>query len=73
MGHTLNEDLGKQFGASIDMLENAISLCPAGYWDTAKRFWYNAYDCLFFLDYYLTMDQRIFHLLRRSPFQNLRM
>ena len=52
----LKECLWGQFGASIDMLENAISLCPMKYWDTEKKFWYHAYHCLFFLDYYLTME-----------------
>ena len=60
MTNTLKEDLWKQFGASIDMLENAITLCPTGYWDTDKKFWYNAYHCLFFLDYYLTMEPKNF-------------
>ena len=52
----LKESLWKQFGASIDMLENAITICPHEYWDTDRKFWYNAYHCLFFLDYYLSMD-----------------
>jgi hypothetical protein len=60
MNNTLKESLWKQFGASIDMLENAITLCPAGYWDTGKKFWYNAYHCLFFLDYYLAMKPENF-------------
>ncbi|TDB66853.1 DinB family protein [Arundinibacter roseus] len=46
--------LWNQFGASINMLENAILACPADVWDTDKKFWYNAFHCLFFLDYYLT-------------------
>lgn len=56
----MKEGLWKQFGASIDMLENAIMLCPAEQWNTGTRFWYNAYHCLFFLDYYLTMDPKTF-------------
>ena len=56
MDNTLKETLWRQFGASIDMLENAIKLCPTAFWDTEKRFWYNAYHCLFFLDYYLTLE-----------------
>ena len=42
------------------MLENAITLCPTGYWDTDRKFWHNAYHCLFFLDYYLTMEPENF-------------
>ena len=52
----LKESLWKQFGASIDMLENAITICPYEYWNTGRMFWNNAYHCLFFLDYYLSMD-----------------
>lgn len=47
----------RQFGAAIDMLENAIVACPdkgwgdrPGFWE----FWYLAYHTLFFLDYYLS-------------------
>jgi hypothetical protein len=50
----LKESLWKQFGASIDMLKNAISLWPEDRWSTKKKFFYNAYHCLVFLDYYLT-------------------
>ena len=56
MDLVLKETLWNQFGASIDMLENAITLCPDEIWDTEAKFWYNAYHCLFFLDYYLTLD-----------------
>jgi hypothetical protein len=56
MGNSLREDIWNQFGASIDMLENAINACPTADWDTKTKFWYIAYHCLFFLDYYLTLD-----------------
>jgi hypothetical protein len=56
MKNGLKEILWKQFGASIDMLENAISLCTDELWDNDKMFWYNAYHCLFYLDYYLTLE-----------------
>ena len=56
MDPSLKETLWKQFGASIDMLENAIQLCPPGCWDTKTQFWYIAYHCLFYLDYYLTLE-----------------
>lgn len=62
----IKESLWKQFGASIDMLENAIELCPGEFWSTPKKFWYNAYHCLFFLDYYLTMEPVNF--MPPSPF-----
>ncbi|MHA4810755.1 DinB family protein [Flavitalea flava] len=55
----LKESLWKQFGASIDMLENAIILWPEERWYTDgandRRFFYMAYHCLVFLDYYLTI------------------
>ena len=58
--NSIKESLWKQFGASIDMLANAMLLCPADYWDTDKKFWYHAYHCLFFLDYYLTLEPQEF-------------
>jgi hypothetical protein len=56
----LKESLWKQFGASIDMLKNAIILWPEAYWHTHKKFFYNAYHCLVFLDYYLTIPYKTF-------------
>ena len=52
----LKEALWKQFGAAIDMLENAISFCPENLWDNEIKFWHNAFHCLFYLDYYLTLE-----------------
>lgn len=46
----------RQFGAAIDMLENAIHACPEPLWrDRARNpeYWYLVYHTLFFLDYYL--------------------
>lgn len=60
MDKALKESLWKQFGASIDMLENAINRCPDHLWDTEKKFWYNAYHGLFWLDYFLTLDPSTF-------------
>lgn len=50
----LKEFLWSQFGASIDMLRNAIQTWPDKDWETNKRFFFTAYHALFFLDYYLT-------------------
>ena len=50
-----NDLLSSQFGAAIEMLENAIAACPEALWSDASRtpqFWYLAYHTLFFLDYY---------------------
>jgi hypothetical protein len=55
MINTLKESLWKQFGASIDMLKNAVALWPEEQWKDGKKFFYNAYHCLVFLDYYLTI------------------
>ena len=56
----LKEDIWRQFGASIDMLENAIKLCPDNLWNSDKNFWYITYHCLFWLDYYLTLNPEAF-------------
>ena len=50
-------DVWRQFGAAIDMLDNAITACPDAVWDDRSRqpeFWYLAYHTLFFLDLYLS-------------------
>jgi hypothetical protein len=60
MEQEMKQSLWKQFGAAIDMLENAIVYCPADHWDTERKFWYNAYHCLFYLDYYLTLQPQSF-------------
>lgn len=48
--------LWSQFGAAIDMLDNAVVACPASSWGehTGSAFWYVAYHTLFWLDLYLT-------------------
>lgn len=61
MINTLNSELWKQYGAALDMLENALVKCPASLWDDENKFWYNAYHCLFFTDYDLTTDPENFH------------
>lgn len=46
-----------QFGAAIDMLENALLACPDQLWSNRERrpeFWYVVYHTLFFLDLYLS-------------------
>lgn len=54
----------RQFGAAIDMLENALVACPASLWKERlwsdqeqpdyPTFWYLTYHTLFWLDLYLT-------------------
>jgi hypothetical protein len=53
----MNRIVWSQFGAAIDMLENAMRAAPESLWgDRSRRpeFWYVAYHTLFFLDYYLS-------------------
>jgi hypothetical protein len=54
---TWKKVLWPQFGAAIDMLENALVQCPTDLWgDRTRRpeFWYIVYHTLFFLDLYLS-------------------
>ena len=54
----------RQFGASIDMLENAIRACPDTVWgDRTQRpeFWYVVFHTLFYLDLYLSESEVGFH------------
>ena len=61
MDKTLKTELWNQYGAALDMLENAIDKCPDSLWDDENTFWHNAYHCLFFTDYDLTTDPENFH------------
>ncbi len=48
--------LWPQFGAAIDMIENAVTACPDALWSDRSQnpeFWYLAFHALFFLDFYL--------------------
>jgi hypothetical protein len=56
----MSDAVWNQFGASLDMLENAIKLCPDEQWDTPLNFWYSSYHCIFWTDYYLTSDPNKF-------------
>lgn len=65
MDMTWNASIWRQFGAAIDMLDNAVRACPDELWQerlynehTADprfaEFWYIAYHALFWLDFYLS-------------------
>ena len=57
MDTTWKAIIWNQFGAAIDMLENAMLACPDGLWgDRSRRpeYWYVAYHTLFYLDHYLS-------------------
>ncbi len=62
MTEALKDCLWKNFAAAIDMLKNAIAMWPDDRWYTDKRFFYNAYHCAVFLDYYLTLPPIHFFL-----------
>ncbi|MBV7529417.1 DinB family protein [Chitinophaga sp. sic0106] len=51
----LRKSLWNQFGASIDMLTNAISSYPENLWYEQKKFFYISYHVAVFLDYYITI------------------
>jgi len=65
MDMTWNAGIWRQFGAAIDMLDNALRACPDELWQERlyyersvqpefAEFWYVAYHALFWLDYYLS-------------------
>ncbi len=57
MDNNLKEIIWNQFGAAIDMIENAVNLCPNNLWGNRSQqpeFWYLVYHTLFWLDFYLT-------------------
>ncbi|WP_234572201.1 DinB family protein [Rhodohalobacter sp. 614A] len=56
----LKQSLWNQFGASIDMVENAISHYPEELLESNKRLFYNIYHTLIFLDYYMTIPSKDF-------------
>ena len=53
----------QQFGAAIDMLENALTACPEEVWGSrvgSSEFWYIAFHALFYLDLYLSESDQGF-------------
>ena len=65
MNITWRKIIWQQFGAAIDVLDNAVRACPDELWrdrlweDTSRwpgfsQFWYVVYHALFWLDLYLT-------------------
>ena len=57
MDATWRTVLWSQFGAAIDMLENALRACPDELWSDRTQhlqFWYVVYHTLFWLDLYLS-------------------
>jgi hypothetical protein len=65
MDETWRIGIWRQFGAAIDMLDNALRACPDALWGDRlwikpserpeyAQFWYIAYHTLFWLDLYLS-------------------
>src|SRR5688572_14007894 len=64
MDTMLKTSIWQQFGAAIDMLDNALNACPDALWTAALwddpdeprygQFWFVAYHTLFWLDLFLT-------------------
>jgi hypothetical protein len=60
MINILRESLWKQFGACIDMFENAIRHCSDELLTSNKRIFYLIYHNLVFFDYYMTIPPKDF-------------
>lgn len=64
MDTALKASVWRQFGAALDMFDDAITLCPDHLWTTQMwkdpddaaygQFWFIAYHTLFWLDLFLT-------------------
>ena len=66
LDNSIRQSIWSQFGAGLDMLENAIQMCPDQLWVTKLNFWYTSYHCIFWTDYYLTTEPSKFE--RPKPF-----
>ena len=63
MLETIKSLLWQQFGAAIQMLENAMTACPDEVWaseDWQFDFWYNAFHTIFWLDFYSSDSRESF-------------
>ncbi|MBX2991098.1 MAG: DinB family protein [Bacteroidetes bacterium] len=63
MNAEIKEIIWRQFGAAIDMLENAIDACPESLWGKKigfHEFWYIAFHSVFYLDLYLAETDKGF-------------
>lgn len=61
MTETFKKCLWANFGAAIDMLINAIELCPDELWNKERKFFFLAYHTTIFLDFYLSWPVSGFH------------
>ncbi len=53
MEPSINTYIWQQFGAAIDMLENAINACPPDLWNNGSRF--HQFHTIYWTDYYLVI------------------
>jgi len=60
MKDKFKECLWINFAAAIDMLRNAVTLCPDELWQKEKKFFYLTYHTVIFLDYYLSKPVKDF-------------
>ena len=63
MNPEIKKIIWHQFGAAIDMLENAMNACPDENWGDRigfSEFWYIAFHALFYLDLYLSKSDKGF-------------
>ena len=60
MEDKFKECLWVNFAAAIDMLKNAVALCPDELWWQDKKFFYLSYHTTIFLDFYLTKPVKDF-------------
>jgi hypothetical protein len=61
MDTKIKTEIWNQFGAALDMFENALEKCPDSLWNGEDKFWYIAFHTLFYTDYYLDLDPDKFH------------
>lgn len=55
--------ISRQFAAAIQMIQMAIKACPDDIWDDRRNgspFWHLAYHALFYTDFYLSENDKIF-------------
>ncbi len=59
----IRQVIQSQYGASLDMLKQAVERCPASLWDDGRyrnRCWHIAYHALFYTHLYLQRSERDF-------------
>ena len=58
--------MDRQFAAAIQMIRAAIEACPEQLWDDrtdGSPFWHLAYHALFYVDFYLSDDEKTFQAM----------